>query len=348
MLSNRRYLALMACAALAVIAAVWLYVRTMPMAFLESGYPVWVARQTMLRGCDLGDVLILGDSRVDAAVVPTRLSRSGANLAFGGTTPLETYFFARRASQCPRKPKIVIWSHGLSTFDGVSELLWKTGARFGFLDFGELRMISAVAGGLHDDSVWDADTKDGLKGIARDAIYASGFPSVFLGSLVQGGLFQQYQRNVAMLGLTLARRGHAEYLSEGNQARIGKDADVTAFQPLPVQTAFFRMTLKTLSDMNVPVIILTTPIPESTARRMRPGVTDAFAAYLRAEAAQMPHVGLSGDPPLVWPDQWFSDAHHLDTEGANRFTDRLDHCLQRWLDDAARNAPPGRCDLSAP
>ena len=54
----------------AVLLAAWLYVTSFPMAFLESGYPSWVAKSTMLRNCQLGQVAFFGDSRLDAGIVP--------------------------------------------------------------------------------------------------------------------------------------------------------------------------------------------------------------------------------------------------------------------------------------
>jgi hypothetical protein len=96
-LSPRSFLLASALAACVVISGVWLYCRLMPMHFLGGGYPIWVAKQAMLHDCRLGSILVLGDSRPEAAIVPADLPLPAANIAFSATTPIETYFFAREA-----------------------------------------------------------------------------------------------------------------------------------------------------------------------------------------------------------------------------------------------------------
>jgi hypothetical protein len=65
-----RYLQIMAVSALLSFAAIWTWVVTMPMAFMDSEYPSWRAKQIMLDRCDLGQAIVLGDSRAAADMNP--------------------------------------------------------------------------------------------------------------------------------------------------------------------------------------------------------------------------------------------------------------------------------------
>src|SRR6185437_15752714 len=58
-----RYLLLTLATAAAGFALVWAWVLLMPMAFMEPEYDAWQAKKVMLQRCDVGDTLILGDSR---------------------------------------------------------------------------------------------------------------------------------------------------------------------------------------------------------------------------------------------------------------------------------------------
>jgi hypothetical protein len=58
-----RYLTIQLIVALAGFVVVWAWVAGMPLAYLDPEYPIWRAKLAMLRQCDLGDVLVLGDSR---------------------------------------------------------------------------------------------------------------------------------------------------------------------------------------------------------------------------------------------------------------------------------------------
>ena len=61
-MSPRNFLTLGVCGAIVLFGLVWLWVFAVPMAFLDPEYPSWRAKQILLSDCDLGDIVILGDS----------------------------------------------------------------------------------------------------------------------------------------------------------------------------------------------------------------------------------------------------------------------------------------------
>ena len=61
----------------------------MPLAFLDPEYPAWLAKERMLARCDLGSVVIVGDSRAAVDIEPTLLPVKTTNLAAGGGEPIE-------------------------------------------------------------------------------------------------------------------------------------------------------------------------------------------------------------------------------------------------------------------
>ncbi|GAC1490992.1 MAG: hypothetical protein NVS2B11_15950 [Acetobacteraceae bacterium] len=71
--SFRRYLIRLGAILAGVVVLVWCYVALAPMAYLEGGYPAWVAKAEMLRDCRLGEVAFFGDSRLEAGVIPALL-----------------------------------------------------------------------------------------------------------------------------------------------------------------------------------------------------------------------------------------------------------------------------------
>jgi hypothetical protein len=77
----------------------------MPLAFLDPEYPAWLAKEQMLARCDLGQVLVVGDSRAAVDIEPTLLPVRATNLAVGGGESIEAYSVVRRALACatPRR-----------------------------------------------------------------------------------------------------------------------------------------------------------------------------------------------------------------------------------------------------
>src|ERR1700722_18168764 len=107
-LSPKGFLAVAGCGSFVVFGLVWLWVVTMPMAFLDPEYPSWRAKQLLLSRCDLGDILILGDSRAATAMMPARWRVLATNLAVGGGEPIEALAALDRALRCAGPPSRVI------------------------------------------------------------------------------------------------------------------------------------------------------------------------------------------------------------------------------------------------
>jgi len=330
-------------AAACVIGAAWTYTSLLPMAFLESGYPIWVAKQAILSGCRFGDVLILGDSRPEAGIIPQQLPLSAANVTFGGTSPLETSFFAQRAMQCPKLPKLVIYSHSMAAFIQPGEGLWKNATRYGYLGFHQLRQAAAEADRLHDRALADVDTHDGLTGLVRDIVYAIHFPSVFMASLIEARGFSRYGHNKMLLLRTEATSGDVTYGDTDAGSHPGIDADIKSFAASPLEAARFAATMQLLRARGVPVLILPMPVSQSTYRAMPQAPRAAFEAFL-ADAENRYPSKLSAPPVIAaWPDAYFVDGSHLNEKGATIFTQRIAACLRDW-----QQAPDhiASCDLN--
>ena len=68
-----RYLLALLMSACTSFALIWAWVVAMPMAFMDPEYPSWRAKDVMLDRCDLGEAVVLGDSRAAADILPSRL-----------------------------------------------------------------------------------------------------------------------------------------------------------------------------------------------------------------------------------------------------------------------------------
>ena len=336
----RRFMAVFLLAMVAALGLARVYIGIAPMGFLESGYGGWVARQSILRACDLGDVAVFGDSRAEASVIPAMLPVKAANISFGATSPMETYFFVREAMRCPRPPSRVLLVFGSVDFANVSDYLWRNAARYGYIGYRDLREISAVAASLGDKSVENMDTGDGLGGVARDALYALGFPSVYFNSLLHGEVFRRYAINRVHFDEVAAGRGFEAHATPAGSDMIGDDAKQDRFDVLPVQDAFFRRTLELLAAHGTRVEYLNVPITASTSSHIADRYLSGWRAYVASYEAQFPNFRQLGTLPTAWPDHWFNDRHHLGPAGAKAFSAKLAKCL---MPEAARQP----CDLTA-
>ncbi len=202
----RDFLAMVGGSAVVLFGLTWLWIVTMPMAFLDPEYPSWRAKQMLLGSCDLGDILVLGDSRAATAMMPAGWRVRATNLAVGGGEPIEALAALDRALQCKIPPRQVILS-----FDAVHfaepDLFWERSARFGFVNADEIATLRKVSYRLGDVSIYELRHTDGLPSWLRDAMYQVRFPSLYFTSLAKGGVLLRWPRNRANLAATLAARG---------------------------------------------------------------------------------------------------------------------------------------------
>jgi hypothetical protein len=326
-LSPGRFLAIIGAAALVVIGLTWLWVVTMPLAFLDPEYPAWRAKQLMLAKCDLGGLLVLGDSRAATAMMPALWRVEAANLAVGGGEPIEALAALTRALRCPLPPTRVILSLDAVHFT-EPDLFWERTARFGFVDGDEIATLRNVSHALGDLSVYELRHTDGLPSWLRDAMVRVRFPSLYFSSLMKGGVLLRWPRNEAALDASLASRGQYFFGTASGSDIVAAEGHMREFRPLPVLEWYFNQILKQLDARGIPAVFIAVPMNDATARVVVPGLRAAFRAWLAGYEARYPGFRVAGDVMPHWPDAYFGDGFaHLNRDGATRFSAALGVCL---------------------
>jgi hypothetical protein len=331
----RSYLGWMAAGGGACFLLLWLWIASVPLAYLDPEYSYWLAKQTMLDRCDLGDVLILGDSRAAAGIVPAMLPFKATNLAVGGGKPVEAYAALRRALACPVRPRRVILSFESAHFM-LWDLFWERAARFGFVrseDLGTLRSAASLSG---DHSMYRDQRLLLVPQPLRDWLYVARFPPLYFASLLQGGVIWRWWTNAAALDAGMASRGHYFFGTDAGSSIVAVDAHLPGFNPAPVLDWYFDRMLALLADDHIPVDFVALPMNQSTAQEVPTAMRDAFSRYLSAYEARYPGFHILGDVMPNWPDRWFGDMFaHLNPPGAHLYTTRLGQCLETRLAGAA-------------
>jgi hypothetical protein len=326
-LSPKNFLALTGGGAIVLFGLVWLWILAMPMAFLDPEYPSWRAKQLLMANCDLGDILILGDSRAATGMMPAAWRVRATNLAVGGGEPIEALAALDRALSCPVPPRRVILSLDAVHFT-APDLFWERTARFGFVNADEIATLRQVSHALGDTSVYELRHTDGLPSSWRDAMFRVRFPSLYFTSLVKGGVLLRWPRNHATLAASLASRGQYFFGTAPGSDIVAADGNLRKFQPLPVLEWYFNRVLEQLDARGIPAIFIAVPMNDATALQVPANVRIAFRAWLAGYEARYPGFRVAGDVMPHWPDAFFGDGFaHLNRDGAARFSFGLGRCL---------------------
>lgn len=321
------------------LAGVWLYVATMPMAFLDRDYPLLIAKQTMLAQCQPDTVDVFGDSRAEAAVMPAAMHMRVTNYALSGTSPVETYFLLRRALQCPYPPRLVVIAHSPMKFEDDADF-WVFSARTGFLDLADMRDVARTAAAVHDESLSGRGDRPFW---LQSRLYDIRFPPLYFDSLVHGFVVGRWQYNLSVVQESIDSRGHALFGTADGSSGLAPEATPSHFVPSPLVDAYLDRSLELLASRHVPVVLLLPPINQATLTQSHAGFRQGLDAYLAALRQHHPDLIIANPTLRCWPNSEFGDAWHFNARGAEAFSQQLGAWLRTVLSGAAATALPGRC-----
>jgi hypothetical protein len=343
-----RYLVTLALSAILGFALVWAWVLARPLTFMDPEYASWLAKEILLDRCDLGEVVILGDSRAAADILPERMPFRMTNLAVGGGEAIEAYAALSRALRCPSLPATVVISLDPGHFVRP-DMFWERSVRYGFLSPADIAALRTASHQTADSSVYGARNAEGLPTLLRDWLYRIHFPPLYFASLAQGRGFLRWERNQQMLTATLASRGHYYFGTAAGSDTVALDGHLATFAPLPVLDFYFDKLVSELDRRGIETRFIAMPVNQSTWNDSRPEVRARFAAYLASYARRYPHFHVAGDLMPHWPDRFFGDMYcHLNPEGAERFSAELAQRLQAAPPSTQNEAQKGWLRETAP
>jgi hypothetical protein len=309
---------------------IWGWVAFAPLAYLDPEYPAWLAKQQMLASCNLGNLIVVGDSRAAVDIIPAALPVLTTNLAVGGGSPIEAFVAISRAFNCASPPHRVIVSFDAAHFT-EPDLFWERSVRFGFIAPEDLDELHRVSQQLGDSSIYEL-RRNGLPSWLRSVLYTARFPTFYFNSLAKGGIFLRWWNNRASLAEVTAARGHYFFGVAPGSNMVAVEGYMRTFKPLPVLGYYFDRLLALLANHRVEVDFVAMPMNQATREAVRSDVSEGFAAYLSSCAARYPNFHVIGEAMPDWPDRWFGDGFaHLNPAGAQRFSAQL----AAWLSATA-------------
>ena len=329
--------------ACAVLAGFWTLAAFGKDGFLPTEYAIYSEKRAMADRCDTGQVLVLGDSRPMVGVIPARLGGDTRNLGVGASTPIEAYFALRRAVNCPRPPRLVIFSQSIHNLTSPDNL-WRFSFAYGYLDHNEFREVRDTAFRIGDASQFSSGiSADGLSDAMRIRLYGESFPGFYFASMMDGMLFARHGKN---------SRARNDIHASGGQIFLGKadyshdassDVPVTAFTASPLEREYLDRLVRLAADHSVQLVVVNLPMNEGSYRRLHPGVEASWRSFWNEYARDHPTLLLVGDLVPHWDDTNFGDSEHLNQRGADAYTDWLRNQLTEL-----RIAPFGAAQSTSP
>jgi hypothetical protein len=288
--------------------------------FLDAEYGIWSATQEMTRTCALGEIVILGDSRAKAGLVPSVMGSKVTNFALGGGTAIEAHYLLQRMLRCPTPPKHAIVSLPVGYFSSV-DVYWDRSALFGYLSFAELEEVRRLSVQLDDPVIYSTSKAKRPFYPVKNLVYAISTPSYYFPAMVNAGFFMRKKVNDEIKQVTIRNRGHTFFgTAEGAEWVV---EPVKQFRVSPVLHHYFSELVQQLLDKDVRVWFVGMPLNKKTYDAFGPSVRDNFLAYLHRFSAKDGRFRVVGEVlPWMTRDN-FGDGEHLNRRGAIAWSKRV-------------------------
>ncbi len=324
----RRFFLALGATAAAVVGVFWLAAAWLPIGFMPQEYAMGEARRQLLAQCQRPSLVIQGDSRPAAGLIPSRLGPETVNLSFGGSTPLEVYYFSQKILACGSAPRRVLLNISPQLFM-KPPYFWDRTALFGWLSFDQMEEVRRLSRRYGDTTFYGAAKFGDWEAVLENALHAVSFPSYYTSYIANHLVVGRMGANRAVLERTRSSLGQHGYGRDNGSADLADEADIHTFVPSPVLNAYMDRLLDNYATHGTRVDFVAVPLNRATYDRLKPGVVDDFQAYLDQLAARHPNFHLLGHA-IEWRDNaWFGDSTHLNTFGAERFSDEVQALLAR-------------------
>ena len=316
----KAFLSWMTLFVLTFFALAWVWVAKEPMSYHDPDYSVWKAKLALLERTDTR-LVILGDSCAEDDLIPERLGPGVINLGSAGTTPIDTYFLAKKIVAGKTLPRAVVLSFVPFHFvNDTPDLFWAR-MTFDSLDQHDLNDIRTEARKLHDTSLFGSQSPGDLDARLKIFLLALKFPSFDGPALMKTILASRYKENVQSFQLTLASKGQKYRDVHQETDRLDESSALATFTPNPLIDDYFGKTLAFFAARGIPVYFMGMPHRTLSDPYYSADLKKNFAEYLKNYTTRFPNFQVLGNPLPCYPMRYFGDYSHLNTVGAPVWSD---------------------------
>jgi hypothetical protein len=318
--AHRRYLASAALGFALAAVALPGYVEVFPINVFHPEYAVWAGQ---LEFADRGaqpepEILVLGDSRAHAAVLPDELGASARSLAAAGATPIEAHSLFNRylAHHAPPRLLVVSFTPIHLEFD---ELFWERTARWKLIPTSDALAVFRRAEAFADPILGRPDVR---RLALRWLRLRANLPVDYAAELRASKLGTRRSRNLGVLAELERASGQRFYGEADAASEPNNEVGRTRFQPSPLLDFYLREILDVAAERGTSVVFAAMPMNRSSLDRLDPRYATGWDRHLAHLAASRPEVVWESK---LWslPDDHFGDGSHVNLRGARAVTRRL-------------------------
>ena len=293
-----------------------------PFCYMDEEYPAWQFEKQTASGDEyVGenfDTIILGDSGAMSSLIPEKLTDSCINMAVGGATSIEMYYFLSEYLENHTPPENAIIMFAPFHYWHIDNYKTRT-VYFKAIPILRLAELYENAKACGAESV----LYDGY--ITDELSVRCGLPNKYLPAISAARFTGRYDINVKAYEDLRKLRGFGTF---GELEECFDESYETSYEDMVIDgdakliTLYMQKLLKLCDDRGIRVILLQPAVNTATYE----GLNEHYYASYKNHIKQMGMTcgNIDCETQLrVYDGKYFSDTSHLNPSGAEKFTDEI-------------------------
>lgn len=306
------------------------YVLLCPMCYMDIEYPSWQYTKNYVRsGNEDADIIILGDSRAMADIIPEVIApdRPCVNLAVGGATPIEMYYFYVSYLQNHPAAETAVVMFAPFHYTYMDNYKTRT-LYFNALRLRDYQELLKMALYYNSESVLFPDHS------AYHLSCALRLPDVYLPAIYNSRFIGRRKENNERMAELIKSKGQGYFGTDDYNDDLAYEASYTQMEVNgdSALIEFYADALFTLlSNSCKNVILVQPPVNEATYNSLNDNYVREYTQYIDNLCRN--HENISYSPHFVkYENQYFGDSSHLNERGANKYSQEFRESYARFLD----------------
>ncbi len=290
-----------------------------PMCYMDEEYPAWrytgqVAQGRMGNDSDY-DTVILGDSGAMSSIVPALTESDCVNLAVGGATSIEMYYFFEEYLKNHKAPETVVIMFAPFHYWHIDNYETRT-LYFKAISATRLFDLYDNAKKCDASSVWK-------KGRIGDELSArASLPNKYLPAIKAARFTGRYAVNTDAFSDIVKERGWGSF---GSLEECYDESYETSYEDMEVTgdakliTLYMQRILRLCNDNKIHVRIIQPAVNTATFEGLNEHYYGAYRNYIKQISQVCDDVEYESEL-RVYDGKYFADTSHLNRKGAEKFT----------------------------
>lgn len=297
------------------------YTLLCPFCYMDEEYPAWKYTMDVVAG-ETGeqyyDTVILGDSGAMSSFIPEMLFDSTVNLAVGGGTSLEMYYFFKNYLSNHEKPKNLVVMFAPFHY-------WK-------MDNYETRTMYFKALSVEDaKEVYSVAKEYGAESVYHDGVFwdelscRTGLPTKYLPAITASRFVGRYGMNKNDYSELCASSGYGTFGNLDGCDGLSYECSYTSMDYGPemyMLSAYLQRIYALCESNGIDMLLVQPALNEASYEAINSDYVVTYTAYIETIGQQCPNMKFENQL-REYPNELFGDISHLNNKGAKVFSEEI-------------------------